>query len=81
MKELGISAVQDTSLQGYRERVRQRMKERRQAFLERDILGEGPEAKRIEQEGYWEWLGDYPGSRAPSERQELAAAYGTLADL
>src|SRR2546421_12799454 len=43
MKELGISAVQDTSLQGYRERVRQRMKERRQAFLERDILGEWPQ--------------------------------------
>jgi hypothetical protein len=64
MKELDISAVQDTSPQGYRERVRQRMKERRQAFLKRDILGEWPEAKRIEQAGYWEWLGDYPQEAA-----------------
>jgi len=60
MKDLGISVRHDTSLQGYRERVQQRMKERRQAFLKRDILGEWPEAKRVEQEGYWEWLGDYP---------------------
>jgi len=64
LKELGISAVQDTSLEGYRERVRKRMKERRQAFLRHDILGEWPEAKRIEQEGYWEWLGDYPQEAA-----------------
>ena len=64
MNGLGVSAVPDSSLEGYRGRVRERMKERRQAFRKREILGEWPEAKRIEQAGYWEWLGDYPEEAA-----------------
>ncbi|HLZ12863.1 MAG TPA: hypothetical protein VKP58_09765 [Candidatus Acidoferrum sp.] len=60
MRDLGVSVLQDVSLEGYRQRLRERMSERRQAFLQRDILAETTEAKRIEAQGHWEWLGDYP---------------------
>jgi hypothetical protein len=62
--DLGVRVLEDTSLEGYRQRIQQRLMERRETFLRRDILAEWDEATRIAQEGRWEWLGDYPEEAA-----------------
>jgi hypothetical protein len=68
--DLGISALEDTSLEGYHQRIRDRMRVSREALLNRDILGEWEEATSIAHEGHWEWLGDYPEEAARRARGE-----------
>jgi hypothetical protein len=62
--DLEIPILEDISLEGYRQRIRERMKVAREAFLGRDILADWEEATRIAQEGKWEWLGAYPEEAA-----------------
>jgi hypothetical protein len=62
--DLGVRVLEDTSLEGYRQRIQQRLMEKREIFLRRDILAERRKANQIAQEGRWEWLGDYPEEAA-----------------
>jgi hypothetical protein len=62
--DLGVRVLEDTSLEGYRQRIQVRLREAREVFLKRDVLAEWDEATRIAQEGHWEWLGDYPEEAA-----------------
>jgi hypothetical protein len=58
--DLNLEVLTDLSLQNRFRRIAESMVMRREVLLNRDILVELPEAKRIEGEGKWEWLGDYP---------------------
>ena len=71
-RDLKIEVLADLSLETRFRKVAESMALRREAMLSRDILAESPEARRIQAEGKWEWLGEYPSEAARCTRgQEL----------
>lgn len=64
--ELRLSA--DSSVEHFFRRVENTRLLRRETLLNRDVIGEYREAKRVQEEGEWEWLGDYPEEAARRAR-------------
>jgi hypothetical protein len=62
--DLHLRVLTDLSLEIRFRKVAESMAMRREVLLNRDILRELPDAKKIESEGKWEWLGDYPQEAA-----------------
>jgi hypothetical protein len=60
LQDLHLSVIEDSSIQNRFARGDSTRRHRKEALLNRDIIGDYPEAKRIREEGTWEWLGDYP---------------------
>jgi hypothetical protein len=60
IQDLRLGVTEDSSVQNRFTRGDNTMRLRKEALLNRDIIGDFREAKRIQEQGPWEWLGDYP---------------------
>jgi hypothetical protein len=63
-RDLKIKVLTDLSLETRFRKNAEFMALRRETMLSRDILTELSEARRIQKEGKWEWLGNYPNEVA-----------------
>ena len=86
-KDLKLQVLTDLSLETRFRKTAEFMALRLEAMLCRDILAELPEAQRIQAEGKWEWLGDYPeemarglGGRTLRPLMELSPTYSVPQD-
>jgi len=58
--DLGLQLLTDLSLEARFEKIAESQPLRREALLRSDILAELADARGVEEENSWEWLGDYP---------------------
>ncbi|HEX4545251.1 MAG TPA: hypothetical protein VH110_02740 [Candidatus Acidoferrum sp.] len=59
-RDLKVEVLTDLSLDARFNKIAESMALRNEALLNRDIIAEFSDARSIEAEGKWEWLGDYP---------------------
>lgn len=62
--DLQLNVIADASVGNHLARDQNTHRLRREALLNRDVVKEYREAKRIQDQGEWEWLGDYPEEAA-----------------
>jgi hypothetical protein len=63
-RDLELKIIADPSAENFFARSDNTRRLRKEALLNRDIVKDLSEAKRIEEQGHWEWLGDYPHEAA-----------------
>lgn len=63
-RDLELEIITDPSAENFFARSDNTRRLRREALLKCDILKDIAEAKRIENRGHWEWLGEYPQEAA-----------------
>jgi hypothetical protein len=61
---LGLQVLTDSSVENWFARGDNTWGLRKEALLDRDIVADLREAQRVEKQGHWEWLGDYPQEAA-----------------
>jgi hypothetical protein len=63
-EDLQLQVITDSSVENWFARGENTWRSRKEALLARDIISELPKAARVEKQGHWEWLGDYPQEAA-----------------
>jgi hypothetical protein len=64
VRDLELKIITDPSAENFFTRSDNTRRLRRETLLNRDIIKDLSEAKRVQEQGHWEWLGEYPQEAA-----------------
>jgi hypothetical protein len=64
LRDLELKVITDPSAENFFTRSDNTRRLRRETLLNRDIIKDLSEAKRVEEQRHWEWLGEYPQEAA-----------------